>query len=98
MYVLANLSKDGSRYGQEGSEPYQQQSQPPFPHKPYNEPSEKDCDPLDKEGQLVTNAVKNLLHVTALDREKHHYMWQSWVEIKHYSIAYIAHITTFQTL
>ena len=28
----------------------------------------------------------------------HTYMWQSWVEIEHYSVAYFAHIAVFKAL
>ena len=26
------------------------------------------------------------------------YMWQSWVEIEHYSVAYFDHVTVFKAL
>ena len=28
----------------------------------------------------------------------YHHIWQSWVEIKHYSVAYFDHVTAFKAL
>ena len=68
--VFSHLAQHSSSDDQEGSEGKQQEGEPPRSHKGNHKTSHKGGNPLDEDGELVTNTSTNLFNITARKKQR----------------------------